>query len=281
MRGTCAPHSGTSQDVCATIKSSLDVPLLVAAMDVMANERLRDAILAKGFSPDQVATRLGVDSKTVERWITQGRVPYPRHRHSLAAIVQESESYLWPNALDGYRSESAAESEVVKLYPHRNSIPADLWDRLLATVEESVDILVLAGIFFGEIPAAIKNLRQKADQGVQVRLLVGDPSCRAVTVRGDEESLGKGVLAARIRNALASYRPLLGHDRIQIQFHQTNLYSSIFRFDNEMIVNMHVYGCQGAQAPALHLRRLATGDLFETYTSSFAMVWESAKEAVW
>ena len=44
----------------------------------MSNERLRAAILSGGLGIDGVANRLGVDRKTIERWIA-GRVPYRRH----------------------------------------------------------------------------------------------------------------------------------------------------------------------------------------------------------
>jgi len=67
----------------------------------MANDRLRDALLTKGLTPADAAVKIGVDPKTVERWITQSRVPYGKHRHALAALVQESERYLWPDALTG------------------------------------------------------------------------------------------------------------------------------------------------------------------------------------
>ncbi len=36
----------------------------------MANERLRRALLDAGLSPDDVAAEVGIDTKTVERWIT-------------------------------------------------------------------------------------------------------------------------------------------------------------------------------------------------------------------
>ncbi|SDR05195.1 helix-turn-helix domain-containing protein [Thermostaphylospora chromogena] len=39
----------------------------------MANERLRAALLEKGVSVTELAEAIGVDPKTVERWITKGR----------------------------------------------------------------------------------------------------------------------------------------------------------------------------------------------------------------
>ncbi|MDQ0376276.1 hypothetical protein FB470_000270 [Amycolatopsis thermophila] len=59
------------------------------------------------------------------------------------------------------------------------------------------------------------------------------------------------------------------------------LYNSIFRFDDEMIINPHVYGKMAAHAPALHLRRLSAGDLFTTYADSFTAVWEHAQPHKW
>jgi hypothetical protein len=53
----------------------------------MANDRIRNALLHNRLTPRAVAQRLGVDPKTAERWVTQGRAPYPRHRHAIAATV--------------------------------------------------------------------------------------------------------------------------------------------------------------------------------------------------
>lgn len=245
----------------------------------MANERLRDALLRNGLTYEQVSKVTGVDQKTVERWITKGRTPYPRHRNAIASMVRETESYLWPDAVAPERKAEIAESELVKLYPHRNSIPPDLWDHLITNATEYVEVLVHAGIFLVERPTFVRDLKQKAAAGARIRLIFGDPASREVARRSDEEQLGKGTLGSRIRNALAFYRPLVDVDGIELRFHKTTLYNSIFRFDDEMIINTHVYGFQGAHAPALHLRRLGAGDLFETYSESFEHVWNLSKPA--
>lgn len=245
----------------------------------MSNERLRDALLRSGLTPDQVAQAVDVDPKTVERWITKGRLPYPKHRHAIAAMVRESVAYLWPDAIPPERATEIAGSEVVKVYPHRHSIPAEVWDRLIKSSGQHVDVLVHAALFLVERPTFIRDMAQKAEAGCAIRFLFGDPASREVTVRSEEEQLGKGTLAARIRNALAFYRPLREVDGVEMRFHRTTLYNSIFRLDDEMIVNTHVYGFQGAHAPALHLRRLSAGDLFDTYAESFESVWTQSKPA--
>src|SRR5215210_6970535 len=66
----------------------------------MANERLRQAVLNSGLSVDDLADHVGTDAKTVERWITQGRVPHPRNRVSTAQALGIDELALWPELAD-------------------------------------------------------------------------------------------------------------------------------------------------------------------------------------
>ena len=50
------------------------------------NEPLRRALLRARLREDDVAARLGVDPKTVRRWLN-GRVPYPHNRAAIAELV--------------------------------------------------------------------------------------------------------------------------------------------------------------------------------------------------
>ncbi|RBM20136.1 XRE family transcriptional regulator [Prauserella sp. PE36] len=245
----------------------------------MPNERLRDALLRNGLTLEQVAKAVNVDPKTVERWITKGRLPYPKHRHKLAAMARESESYLWPEAVAPERKVETATAEVVRVYPHRNALPVELWDRLINDAEQTVEILVHAALFLVERPRFVKDLAIKAEAGAKIRLLFGDPDGDTIALRSEEEQLGEGTLSARIRNALAFYRPLQRVEGVDMRFHDATLYNSIFRFDDEMIINTHVCGFQGAHAPSLHLRRLSAGDLSETYSESFEAVWNLSRPA--
>jgi len=247
----------------------------------VTNERLRDAVLRAGLDLDRVARATGVDPKTVERWITKSRIPYPRHRHAIAAMVRETENYLWPDAVAPERKAEIAESEVVKVYPHRSNVPADLWDHLIDAATEYIEVLLYSGMFLTDNVTWRKQLRTKAEAGTKIRLLLGDPASRAVARRSDEEGIGKGTLAAKVRNSQAFYKQLAEVPGISIRAHATTLYNSIYRFDDDMLVNTHVYGFAAGHAPLLHLRRLSGGDLFETYSESFETVWSAAKPPKW
>ncbi|WP_410870882.1 helix-turn-helix domain-containing protein [Nocardia sp. A7] len=68
-----------------------------------ANERLRDAVFDARLTPDQLAEVVQVNPKTVQRWIGQGRIPYPVHQHSIAVALGVPERELWPDTFQQSR----------------------------------------------------------------------------------------------------------------------------------------------------------------------------------
>src|SRR3954447_20297429 len=92
---------------------------------LMSNERLRDAILGSGMTTTSLGERIGVDPKTVERWITRGRMPYARHRVRVSELLGERENYLWPDSISQERADRASRSELVELYPRRSMVHPD------------------------------------------------------------------------------------------------------------------------------------------------------------
>ena len=247
----------------------------------MPNERLRDALAETGVDPEGLAREVQVDPKTVERWINNGRVPYRKYRRVIAAKLGQRERYLWPSALSEESAEEVSRSEIVQVYPHRNALPGDLWDGLLDKATTYVDILVYVGMFMTEKPALLNTLKAKAESGTRIRLLFGDRDSDAVIQRSLDEGIGRNTISAKIDHALAHFKPLGGVSGIEPRTHGTVLYNSIYRFDDEMIVNPHVYGKLAAHAPAMHLRRLSAGDLFTTYADSFDAVWDTATPHTW
>lgn len=246
----------------------------------MTNERLRDAMRRKGHDYESLAAIVGVVPKTAERWVTRDRAGHACNRAAVARELGEDEAWLWPAATDGRRRDAAARSELVQLYPRRSMLTPDDWIRLFSKAAAFIDVLAYAGLFLPEqLPNAVELIKDKAADGVRVRLLLGDPSSAAVSVRGIEESIGDAV-ATKVRNALSLLRkPLAKAPNVAVRLHGMTLYTSIYRSDDEMISNPHVVGLPAAQAPALHLRRLAPGGLFDTYAAAYDRVWEDAKPA--
>ncbi|GAA5174953.1 DUF5919 domain-containing protein [Pseudonocardia eucalypti] len=242
----------------------------------MSNERLRAALLKKGLTPADLAEHLRVDVKTAERWVG-GRAPYRKYRYAVAALLGHDEAYLWPDALPRDQVAAASKGEIITLYPHRWAMPRDVWAQHFAGAEHEIDMLTMAGLFIAEDSGTVRAFRDKAEAGVQVRLLISNPDSPAVALREQEEDTGPGVVAARIRNVLALLRPLRGVPGIEFRLHETCLYTSIFRADDDLIVNTHVYGVAGSNAPAMHLRKVPGGDMVALYQESFETVWASAR----
>jgi transcriptional regulator with XRE-family HTH domain len=245
----------------------------------MANDRLRDALMAARITHEDLAADLGVAAKTVERWVTRGRTPYPQFRHRIAVLVQKDEGWLWPDGYSRKRRGEIGESEIVHIYPYRADVPDELWARLFENAIGQIGILVYSGFFLPEQHSRqIELLKQKADEGASIRILLGDPSCPQVALRGQEEGVGDAQ-AAKIRNVLlAYYRPYASYPGINIKLHSTTLYNSIYWFDDDMLVNTHAYGVPANFAPVLHLRHLSSGTLFQTYARSFDRVWDQTRK---
>ena len=239
----------------------------------MANQRLKDALDRARVTPAALALYTESDVKTVHRWLG-GRVPHPRTRFMIAKRLREDEDYLWPDARK-LASGAPDESGLVQFYSNRASVPPQLWDRLLDRATSDIGILVYVGMFLTEKPDLLNNLRSKASGGTRVRILIGDPQCVAVKQRSDDEGIGHETISAKIAHADAFFRPLSGVPNIELRMHGAVLYNSIYRFDDDMIVNPHVFGKTAPMAPALHIHRTAAGGLFDTYAGSFEAVWDS------
>lgn len=262
-------------DGFATVKSSQVVP--PRGEHDVANERLRGAIVESGLTLDQVGARLGVSAKTVERWIGDPkRKPYRRFQYAAASLLQCEVSYLWPEERTSAEVTEAGNAELIKLYPHRSVVPSRLWPQLYAQARERFDVLVYSGFWLTEDPAFHRVVKEKSAAGVHIRFMLGDPDSPAVAVRGEDEGIGPA-MASKIRNALINYSSLFGLPGVEFRLHNTTLYNSIYRADDEMLANGHLYGVGAYMAPVLHIQRVPGGELFDAYAESIERVWETAR----
>jgi hypothetical protein len=210
--------------------------------DAGVNERLRTVMVQRKVTPEKLAASCQVDVKTVERWISLGRQPLRRHRWAVAQHLGVDESYLWPPEEDEAQGQPTEQAELVAAFPNRASFPQKSWVRLLQSAQEHIDVLVFSGSFFAQTnPRVAAMLSERAESGVQIRLCFGDPSGRAVAVRDEEEGIG-GTLSAKIRASLTYYRKLIGTPGCEVRLHDTTLYNSLFRYDDVLLVNPHVWG---------------------------------------
>ncbi|MGW5017051.1 XRE family transcriptional regulator [Streptomyces cacaoi] len=241
------------------------------------NERLHSVLAQRDVSPEALAEACSVDPKTVGRWLS-GRVPHPRHRARVASYLRVEETFLWTiQSTHLGRSGAAVGAELVGTYQNRASVPRDTWLTLLQEARRQIDVLVFSGTFFAQSnPHVARMLAERATAGVRVRLCFGDPDGRAVALRGREEGIGDA-LGAKIRASLTYYRPLLPEEGGEVRLHDTTLYNSLFRYDDNLMVNPHIWGQPASANPMFHLKRLDATGWFDSYAQSFDAVWAGAR----
>lgn len=243
----------------------------------MSNERLRSALIDAGLTNDDVSHHIAVDPKTVERWVSQARVPHRAHRLKLAALLGQDDMFLWPSTKGDPRNAAATVSEFVTIYPNRGSVSAEEWGAWIDRATVQIDLLAYAASFLHDaLSDFTDHLADKADRGVRVRLLFGDPTSDGVARRGEEEGIGD-LLAARCRLTWSYYRPLLDRTGIEARQHGATVYSSLFRFDDDVLVNTHSLGAPASHSPVLHVHKVAGGRLFHHYMTGFENTWDHAR----
>lgn len=236
------------------------------------NELLRRFLLQAGLREDDVAAHLGVDPKTVRRWVN-GRVPYPHNRAAIADLLGAEESALWPGA-SGTLTARIRPDELSTVYPHRAAVPREVWTRFFSSARREIGILAYSALFLAEDTGILRLLAEKGRAGVNIRITLGDPESSHAALRGCEDIGDAG--PAKIRKALALYQSVASAENMEIRLHQTVLYNSIYHADGQLIVNQHAYGIPSAYAPVFCLRDAGSGEMIALYRDSFERVWVGA-----
>jgi transcriptional regulator with XRE-family HTH domain len=241
---------------------------------IAVSEILRRAFAETGVREQDVAQLLGVDAKTVRRWL-EGRRPYPRHQTALANLLGIDQTTIWRNEVPSPRQTQYGGADLEGSYAHRWAVPREVWQWLFSQAQEEIGILVYSGLFLAEDVGLLRIIKEKARAGVSVRILLGDPDSPHVAARGADEGV-EDAMAARVRNSIVLYRPLQAVG-IEIRLHATILYASLYRADDDVLINSHVYGIPASNAPVFHIRNSGPEDVASVYADSFERVWASAR----
>lgn len=233
---------------------------------------------AVGLTTSRLADAVAVDSKSVERWITQDRQPHAATRVRVAQALGRDETYLWPGLLAGGRAAAASSAEFVQMWAAREDVPHEVWRALMHQAHETIEVLVYAGGFLVETLGFADIVAEKASKGATIRILLGDSDSEAVRARGREERLP--TLAQRCRSTMEYLADTVSVPGVFIRTHHTPLYASLYRFDGSMLVNTHTFGAYAAKSPVQHLQQVPGGRLFSLYTHSFEQVWATGRPVV-
>jgi hypothetical protein len=233
------------------------------------NEPLCRALLRARLTEDDLAAELQVDPKTVRRWL-EGRVPYPRYRWALAALLDADEADLWPQL----GVHGSLPSEIQAIYPGLDRVPSEVWLDLFGSARNEIGVLAIGGLSHID-PEVVAVVAARTGLGVSVRICLAVPDAS----KGGEPGAGqRGRTAARrVRSALTPGAPLAGAGQVLIRMHRGVLYQSIYRADTQLLVAQHAYGVPPARATVLHLQHTEDGDMAAVYLDSFEQVWAKAR----
>ena len=126
-----------------------------------SNYRLRAALTKAGLLPDDLADAAGVDTKTVQRWLS-GRTPHPRHRTRVANALHTDELELWPDATPTTTVEDPTR-EIAGSYPHGPDPDTPDWRELLDAARDRVELLDFTLDAIVCEPGVVEQLAAKAN----------------------------------------------------------------------------------------------------------------------
>jgi transcriptional regulator with XRE-family HTH domain len=243
----------------------------------MPNDALREALTRARLTESELAERVGVDVKTVERWVSNGgRVPHPKHRYAVAEALEVESDMIWP---DGIRRnvKTGYDREIIAAYPLRSDCPKSTWRNLITRAERDITLAGYTNYFLWlELPNLRSVLHRKADAGCTVRFLLGDPDSEATRRREALEDVPLTV-STRIRITLDELAKIGPHPRVEARFSDEHLSMSVFRFDDEMLMCTHLAHLVGHDSPMFHFARLQDGGLFDRYRYHVDQLWESGR----
>jgi transcriptional regulator with XRE-family HTH domain len=232
------------------------------------------------MSERDLAAKCGVDVKTVARWVREeGRVPHPEHRWAACEALGVDEAVLWPDAIRS-AVKTGPDREVVAVYPYRSSCPKSVWRNLISSASNELTFAGYTSYFLWlDIPNLRALLRRKADQGVRVRFLIGDPDSEVTRRREEIEGVPLAV-GVRIKVTLDELNRIRDSSGLEARFSDDHIAMSVFVFDEEMLVTPHLAKLVGHDSPMFHLRRRQDDGLYDRFAGHVAELWESGRP-VW
>ncbi|WP_431882862.1 helix-turn-helix domain-containing protein [Micromonospora gifhornensis] len=240
------------------------------------NDGLRQAMATAGLTAADLAERCEVDAKTVERWVSRGRVPHPRSRVRAAAVLGKDVGVLWPEIIRR-AAKVGTDRELVGMYPRRADLPRAVFREAIERANSRMWFGGYTSYFLWlEIPDAAPTLSAKANAGADLRFLLGDPDS-PVTAERDRLEATPLTLATRIAMTRAEISKV--DATVPVRLSDRHIAMSVWVFDDEAIVATHIGAGLGQDSVTLHLRRAQDGGVFDRYVEHFESLWADGRPA--
>ncbi|MGX4692912.1 helix-turn-helix domain-containing protein [Streptomyces sp. JNUCC 63] len=228
---------------------------------IAGNERLRGAMVAANVTIEGLADHLGIDPKSVDRWLSTDRTPHARNAEAAARLLGVDAYQLWPRLGERHRSAPTPQDEVVACYPMRSTVPSGLWRTILAGACTVIDL-------------AIANLLFLTDAVWDLPTLLADKTAAGVRVRIVTPETPDGPVTG-IADVFPSLAAVPG---LRLATHP-GLRADVMRADDDLLVTTPIDGLTPALAPVLHLRRLGPAPMVGGYLATLDHLFATATPA--
>jgi transcriptional regulator with XRE-family HTH domain len=229
----------------------------------------------KGFSEGRLAAAAGVDVKTVGRWVRGESLPQAINARATADALGCDPQALWPDMFPTMRPPGTG-TVAVSVYGSRADVPVTVWAQLFDSAVEQIDILVYGGTFLFDGVPRLQDAHYSCRTGSRYPVHRWRPGVRRgnATRRGGRDRVS---LAARCQMTLTRLQSLVDCAGLEVRTHATPLYTSIFRADDTLIANPHLYGAPASDNPAIFIRRDDAAELWRHHQLAFERVWNTAQ----
>jgi transcriptional regulator with XRE-family HTH domain len=247
----------------------------------VTNDRLRAALQNASIDAEQLADAVGVDYKTVQRWVS-GRQPRGRYRAAVAAALGVSERELWPEAAVEPK-DGGGRMELVGAFARSDDVLAPDWKTAITEAGERIDLLDYTLIRILGTPGIRDVLSAKAKAGCQIRLLISYATrarlAQDIPLNTPYDDDPPAAMA-EIARSRAIINQLTEHDNIQARKFAAMRFNTIVRTDQRMLVTLHLWGVNGQQAPVIHLKALDHPGLFDQFAQHYEHIWQHASHPI-
>lgn len=170
--------------------------------------------------------------------------------------------------------------ELIKAYPMRGLVTRPAWNDIIRDSKRHLWLYGMAELGYAEDDQVPGIIRNAADNGCDIRILLLNPSYPDISRIDAEEENPPGTIGARIRASLARFQRISvscnGAAKIRLYDHPPAV--SIVRGDDHMLVTPYVRFLAGNNTPTFELERTEAGGIFDRYTGHFHNSWKFAKE---
>jgi transcriptional regulator with XRE-family HTH domain len=246
------------------------------------NTALRSAMSDVHLTPRQLAGRVGVTPKTVERWLAdEALLPHPRNRADVSDLLGVTEEMIWPRIVRS-AVKTGPDREIVAVYPYRSACPTGAWGQLITDAKTDLLFAGYTNYFVWLEQSNIHaTLRAKAEAGCRVRFLLGDPGSETTRAREAIEDTALSV-STRIRITLENLARLSDVPSVEARYSApedgpNHVSLSVFRFDGQALVTPHLARMVGHDSPMMHLRRRDDDGMFDRFAAHAEELWERGR----